>query len=126
MSFITQKANLNSPIVRKLLIYQMTIFASFTNRHLKHDYGFQVNCYPSKPIGLYTKQSVIFRTDSHAKVLEGYAGAGLHDREEVFQVGWKEEVGTSLKELSDISHSEQRSQPSSLTVDKPNDRKRRY
>ncbi|PRQ21005.1 putative transcription factor WRKY family [Rosa chinensis] len=42
-------------------------------------------------------------------------------KEEVFQVGWKEEVGTSLKELSDISHSEQRSQPSSLTVDKPND-----
>ncbi|KAM5575261.1 alpha-glucan water dikinase 2 [Rosa sericea] len=52
MSFITQKANLNSPIV---------------------------NCHPSKPIGLYTKQSVIFRTDSNAKVLEGYAGAGLHD-----------------------------------------------
>ncbi|XP_062028443.1 alpha-glucan water dikinase, chloroplastic-like [Rosa rugosa] len=39
----------------------------------------EVNCYPSKPIGLYTKQSVIFRTDSNAKVLEGYAGAGLHD-----------------------------------------------
>ncbi|PRQ20992.1 putative alpha-glucan, water dikinase [Rosa chinensis] len=53
MSFITQKANLNSPIV---------------------------NCYPSKPIGPYSKQSIIFRSDSNAEDLEGYAGTGLYDR----------------------------------------------
>ncbi|CAN6584231.1 unnamed protein product [Malus baccata var. baccata] len=52
LSFITKKSNLNSPVVTG---------------------------YPSKPIGLYSKQSIIFRSDSNAEDLEGYAGAGLYD-----------------------------------------------
>ncbi|XP_008219224.1 PREDICTED: alpha-glucan water dikinase 2 isoform X1 [Prunus mume] len=52
MSFITKKSNLSSPIVIG---------------------------YPSKPIGLYSKKSIIFRSDSNAEDLEGYAGAGLYD-----------------------------------------------
>jgi len=35
--------------------------------------------YPSKPIGLFIKQSIIFRSDSNGEDLEGYAGAGLYD-----------------------------------------------
>ncbi|XP_021813038.1 alpha-glucan water dikinase 2-like [Prunus avium] len=53
MSFITKRSNLDSPTV---------------------------NGYPSKPIGLYSKQSIIFRSDSNAEDLEGYAGAGFYDR----------------------------------------------
>lgn len=49
-------------------------------RHLEHESDFQVTGYPSKPIGLYSKQSIIFRSDSNAEDLEGYAGAGLYDR----------------------------------------------
>ncbi|PQQ00283.1 alpha-glucan water dikinase 2 isoform X2 [Prunus yedoensis var. nudiflora] len=52
MSFLTKKSNLSSPIVIG---------------------------YPSKPIGLYSKKSIIFRSDSNAEDLEGYAGAGLYD-----------------------------------------------
>ncbi|KAM0856328.1 hypothetical protein ACQ4PT_049161 [Festuca glaucescens] len=36
--------------------------------------------YPSKPIGLFIKRSIIFRSDSNGEDLEGYAGAGLYDR----------------------------------------------
>ncbi|KAL6640194.1 hypothetical protein ACP70R_022043 [Stipagrostis hirtigluma subsp. patula] len=35
--------------------------------------------YPSKPVGLFIKQSIIFRSDSNGEDLEGYAGAGLYD-----------------------------------------------
>ncbi|XP_047078965.1 alpha-glucan water dikinase 1, chloroplastic-like isoform X2 [Lolium rigidum] len=35
--------------------------------------------YPSKPIGLFVKRSIIFRSDSNGEDLEGYAGAGLYD-----------------------------------------------
>eukprot|EP00850_Spirogloea_muscicola_P002179 SM000008S22268 [mRNA] locus=s8:686800:696461:- [translate_table: standard] len=35
--------------------------------------------YPSKRVGLFIKQSVIFRSDSNGEDLEGYAGAGLYD-----------------------------------------------
>ncbi|KAK1400804.1 Alpha-glucan water dikinase 2 [Heracleum sosnowskyi] len=35
--------------------------------------------YPSKSIGLYVKQSIIFRSDSNGEDLKGYAGAGLYD-----------------------------------------------
>ncbi|KAG8075969.1 hypothetical protein GUJ93_ZPchr0006g42774 [Zizania palustris] len=35
--------------------------------------------FPSKPIGLFIKRSVIFRSDSNGEDLEGYAGAGLYD-----------------------------------------------
>ncbi|KAJ9187005.1 hypothetical protein P3X46_002505 [Hevea brasiliensis] len=52
MSFITRKSNLKFPIVTG---------------------------YPSKNIGLYSKQSIIFRSDSNGEDLEGYAGAGLYD-----------------------------------------------
>ncbi|GLT60579.1 hypothetical protein SLA2020_333400 [Shorea laevis] len=38
-----------------------------------------VTCYPSKQIGLYSRPSVIFRSDSNGEDLEGYAGAGLYD-----------------------------------------------
>ncbi|XP_010520833.1 PREDICTED: alpha-glucan water dikinase 2 isoform X2 [Tarenaya hassleriana] len=52
MSFITKKTNLRSPAVIT---------------------------YPSKRIGLYSKPSIIFRSDSNSEDLEGYAGAGLYD-----------------------------------------------
>ncbi|RLN13330.1 alpha-glucan water dikinase, chloroplastic isoform X2 [Panicum miliaceum] len=52
MSFICKKDNLDSP---KLLGY------------------------PSKPIGLFIRRSIIFRSDSNGEDLEGYAGAGLYD-----------------------------------------------
>lgn len=52
LSFICKKNDLNSP---------------------------KVLGYPSKPIGLYIKRSIIFRSDSNGEDLEGYAGAGLYD-----------------------------------------------
>ncbi|XP_065880881.1 alpha-glucan water dikinase 2 isoform X2 [Euphorbia lathyris] len=52
MSFITKKGNSKFPIVTS---------------------------YPSKNIGLYSRQSVIFRSDSNGEDLEGHAGAGLYD-----------------------------------------------
>ncbi|WVZ77602.1 hypothetical protein U9M48_025453 [Paspalum notatum var. saurae] len=52
MSFVCKKDDLDSP---KLL-------------------GF-----PSKPIGLFIRRSIIFRSDSNGEDLEGYAGAGLYD-----------------------------------------------
>ncbi|GAV71559.1 PPDK_N domain-containing protein [Cephalotus follicularis] len=52
LSFICKKNNLNSP---------------------------QVTGYPSKPIGLFIRRSIIFRSDSNGEDLEGYAGAGLYD-----------------------------------------------
>ncbi|KAF3431222.1 hypothetical protein FNV43_RR25952 [Rhamnella rubrinervis] len=52
LSFICRKTDLNSP---------------------------QVLGYPSKPIGLFIKRSIIFRSDSNGEDLEGYAGAGLYD-----------------------------------------------
>ncbi|XP_078431016.1 pyruvate phosphate dikinase, PEP/pyruvate binding domain-containing protein [Wolffia australiana] len=35
--------------------------------------------YPSKPVGLFIRRSIIFRSDSNGEDLEGYAGAGLYD-----------------------------------------------
>lgn len=35
--------------------------------------------FPSKPVGLFIKRSIIFRSDSNGEDLEGYAGAGLYD-----------------------------------------------
>ncbi|KAL2543228.1 Alpha-glucan water dikinase 1 [Abeliophyllum distichum] len=52
LSFICKKNNLDSP---------------------------QVLGYPSKPIGLFIRRSIIFRSDSNGEDLEGYAGAGLYD-----------------------------------------------
>lgn len=52
LSFVCKKSNLNSP---------------------------QVLGYPSKPIGLFIRRSIIFRSDSNGEDLEGYAGAGLYD-----------------------------------------------
>ncbi|PNT66432.1 alpha-glucan water dikinase, chloroplastic [Brachypodium distachyon] len=52
MSFVCKKDNLNSP---------------------------KILGYPSKPIGLFIKKSIIFRSDSNGEDLEGYAGAGLYD-----------------------------------------------
>lgn len=39
----------------------------------------QVTGFPSKRVGLFIKQSIIFRSDSNGEDLEGYAGAGLYD-----------------------------------------------
>ncbi|KAK1396076.1 hypothetical protein POM88_005939 [Heracleum sosnowskyi] len=39
----------------------------------------QVIGYPRKSIGLYVKQSIIFRYDSNGEDLKGYTGAGLYD-----------------------------------------------
>uniref|UniRef100_A0A5B6YGN2 alpha-glucan, water dikinase n=1 Tax=Davidia involucrata TaxID=16924 RepID=A0A5B6YGN2_DAVIN len=52
LSFVCKKNDLNSP---------------------------QVLGYPSKPIGLFIRRSIIFRSDSNGEDLEGYAGAGLYD-----------------------------------------------
>lgn len=52
LSFICKKGDLNSP---------------------------KVLGYPSKPIGLFIRRSIIFRSDSNGEDLEGYAGAGLYD-----------------------------------------------
>ncbi|CAM8975231.1 unnamed protein product [Rhodiola kirilowii] len=52
LSFICKKSDLDSPLVLG---------------------------YPSKPIGLFIKRSIIFRSDSNGEDLEGYAGAGLYD-----------------------------------------------
>ncbi|GLT36600.1 hypothetical protein SLA2020_109680 [Shorea laevis] len=52
LSFVCKKSNLDSP---------------------------QVLGYPSKPIGLFIRRSIIFRSDSNGEDLEGYAGAGLYD-----------------------------------------------
>ncbi|PPD97840.1 hypothetical protein GOBAR_DD05148 [Gossypium barbadense] len=52
LSFVCKKNNLNSP---------------------------EVLGYPSKPIGLFIRRSIIFRSDSNGEDLEGYAGAGLYD-----------------------------------------------
>ncbi|CAN1825825.1 Alpha-glucan water dikinase 2 [Linum perenne] len=52
LSFITRKNNLKNPIITS---------------------------YPSKNIGLYSKPSIIFRSDSNGEDLQGYAGAGLYD-----------------------------------------------
>ncbi|KAG5522132.1 hypothetical protein RHGRI_034352 [Rhododendron griersonianum] len=52
LSFVCKKSDLNSP---------------------------QVLGYPSKPIGLFIRRSIIFRSDSNGEDLEGYAGAGLYD-----------------------------------------------
>ncbi|KAI7734917.1 hypothetical protein M8C21_025746 [Ambrosia artemisiifolia] len=52
LSFISKKDNLDSP---------------------------KVLGFPSKPIGLFIRRSIIFRSDSNGEDLEGYAGAGLYD-----------------------------------------------
>ncbi|KAG2256802.1 hypothetical protein Bca52824_076096 [Brassica carinata] len=52
LSFICKKNNLDSPLLLG---------------------------YPSKPIGLFIRRSIIFRSDSNGEDLEGYAGAGLYD-----------------------------------------------
>ncbi|GMJ09703.1 STARCH EXCESS 1 [Hibiscus trionum] len=52
LSFVCKKNNLNSP---------------------------KVLGYPSKPIALFIRRSIIFRSDSNGEDLEGYAGAGLYD-----------------------------------------------
>ncbi|GKA58375.1 alpha-glucan water dikinase 1, chloroplastic isoform X1, partial [Tanacetum coccineum] len=53
LSFISKKDNLDSP---------------------------KVLGYPSNPIGLFIRRSIIFRSDSNGEDLEGYVGAGLYDR----------------------------------------------
>jgi alpha-glucan,water dikinase len=35
--------------------------------------------YSNKPIGLFIRQSIIFRSDSNGKDIEGYAGSILYD-----------------------------------------------
>ena len=101
MSFITKKTNLMSPIVRSTFPYShlyapfacinssflkltlVSITASLSNLFIRwtlYESDFQVIGYPSKLTGLYSKQSVIFRSDSNGEDLEGYAGAGLYDR----------------------------------------------
>ena len=38
-----------------------------------------VEAFPSKSVGLFLRESLIFRSDSNGEDLEGYAGAGLYD-----------------------------------------------
>ncbi|XP_058088674.1 alpha-glucan water dikinase, chloroplastic [Magnolia sinica] len=69
LSFVSKKDNLDSP---------------------------KVLGYPSKPIGLFIRRSIIFRSDSNGEDLEGYAGAGLYD-----SVPMDEEKKVVLDYLSD-------------------------
>lgn len=39
----------------------------------------QILSYPSKSVGLFVDETLIFRSDSNGEDLEGYAGAGLYD-----------------------------------------------
>ncbi|XP_042756747.2 alpha-glucan water dikinase 1, chloroplastic isoform X2 [Lactuca sativa] len=71
LSFISKKDNLDSPKVT-IQSYVSIIF------YISHQ-NFQVLGYPSKPIGLFIRRSIIFRSDSNGEDLEGYAGAGLYD-----------------------------------------------
>jgi alpha-glucan, water dikinase len=93
LSFVCKKSVLNSPKVSmkysihccfKLMVRNIpkissnicTTSFSLLNSELQK----QVLGYPSKPIGLFIKRSIIFRSDSNGEDLEGYAGAGLYDR----------------------------------------------
>jgi alpha-glucan, water dikinase len=92
LSFVSKKSDLNSPKVCtkfsihccfKSIILHITKIP--TNIHtsfslLNSELQKQVLGYPSKPIGLFIKRSIIFRSDSNGEDLEGYAGAGLYDR----------------------------------------------
>ncbi|KAG6759002.1 hypothetical protein POTOM_035466 [Populus tomentosa] len=74
LSFICKKNDLNSP---------------------------QVLGYPSKPIGLFIRRSIIFRSDSNGEDLEGYAGAGLYDSYLLCSVPMDEEEKVVLDYSSD-------------------------
>ncbi|XVE74996.1 hypothetical protein DITRI_Ditri12bG0062300 [Diplodiscus trichospermus] len=83
LSFVCKKNNLNSP---------------------------QVLGYPSKPIGLFIRRSIIFRSDSNGEDLEGYAGAGLYD-----SVPMDEEVKVVLDYSSDTLINDGNFQKSTLS-----------
>ncbi|GJN28792.1 hypothetical protein PR202_gb16957 [Eleusine coracana subsp. coracana] len=68
MSFICKKEDLDSPKVKAPLSLVYCPFVLY-----------QLLGYPSKPIGLFIRRSIIFRSDSNGEDLEGYAGAGLYD-----------------------------------------------
>ncbi|TQD83177.1 hypothetical protein C1H46_031282 [Malus baccata] len=93
LSFISKKNDLDSPQNNDLVI-GFHPKSPVTNMKLANPYIFfgpsivytheyvdifQVLGYPSKPIGLFIKRSIIFRSDSNGEDLEGYAGAGLYD-----------------------------------------------
>ncbi|CAK7347288.1 unnamed protein product [Dovyalis caffra] len=69
MSFLAKKSNLKFPIVRLYPLYVPSLDASLS-----------LDKKASKNVGLYSKPSIIFRSDSNGEDLEGYAGAGLYDR----------------------------------------------
>jgi alpha-glucan,water dikinase len=56
--------------------------------------------YPSKSVGMFVRESLIFRSDSNGEDLEGYAGAGLYesltmDREEIQTVDYSSDPLTA-------------------------------
>jgi len=51
---------------------------SFTGRKDRLDEP-SVEAFPSKSVGLFHSESLIFRSDSNGEDLDGYAGAGLYD-----------------------------------------------
>ena len=63
-------SGLDGPVALAFYTVSLVILALFR----------QVLGYPSKRVGLFIKQSIIFRSDSNGEDLEGYAGAGLYDR----------------------------------------------
>ncbi|KAJ4851076.1 Alpha-glucan water dikinase 2 [Turnera subulata] len=86
MSFIAKKNNIKFPIVGPSSIFishqihrVSTNFVYTFHNDTHNEFRCQVTGYPSKNIALYSKQSVIFRSDSNGEDLEGYAGAGLYD-----------------------------------------------
>ncbi|KAM1102978.1 hypothetical protein ACFX19_011736 [Malus domestica] len=93
LSFISKKNDLDSPQNNDLVI-GFSSTNPVTTMKLANTYLFfgpaiifthecvdilQVLGYPSKPIGLFIRRSIIFRSDSNGEDLEGYAGAGLYD-----------------------------------------------
>ena len=93
LSFICKKNYLNSHLVTHLhlilpkgVMYMcmkgnMHIFVElsplFTHKFVD---VLQVLGYPSKPIGLFRRKCIIFRSDSNGEDLKGYIGAGLYYR----------------------------------------------
>ena len=50
----------------------------------------EVRSFPSKSVGLFVDETLIFRSDSNGEDLEGYAGAGLYDSVPMHH--WREEA----------------------------------
>ncbi|WRX14759.1 Pyruvate phosphate dikinase [Theobroma cacao] len=84
LSFVCKKNDLNSPQVKHACRFNTRFYLIWILKHDIYEVAIvyaisKVLGYPSKPIGLFIRHSIIFRSDSNGEDLEGYAGAGLYD-----------------------------------------------